>query len=180
MICNADGQECPCYVRLATTFYHARACALPLRLSSRALPLLWDFQRSVEEPTIPAMEFFIRDIECRWISPEKGRGIFAARDLPEGAIVEVSPVAVVPHDETFPACIQKLVLNHYLLYWTDTADAIGFGYLMLYNHGESPTASFTTDYENMCKIVRTRRAVAAGEELTIDYDIPLWFAPATS
>ncbi len=25
MIGNADGQECPCYVRLARTFYQARA-----------------------------------------------------------------------------------------------------------------------------------------------------------
>ncbi len=126
------------------------------------------------------MQFLIRDIECRFISPEKGRGIFVTRDLPEGAIVEVSPVAIVPHEHGFPKSVEPTVLHHYLLYWTEEADAIGFGYLMLYNHAEHPTASFTTDYDSHCKIVRTRRAVKAGEELTIDYDMPLWFAPSES
>ena len=100
----------------------------------------------------------------------KGLGVFAAADFAEGDTVEVSPVLTLPTNAYSPE------LQHHVLEWLpdERLEAIGMGYLMLYNHGTRPNVGFERLFA--CRAIRVfaRRSIALGEELTIDYGDP-WF-----
>jgi SET domain-containing protein len=59
--------------------------------------------------------------------------------------------------------------------WTDTEDALALGNINLLNHDENPNCRIENDFENMTKSVYSKRFINIDEELTIDYDCPLWF-----
>ena len=114
-------------------------------------------------------------------APGKGRGIFALRDFPAGTEIERSPVIVVPEDEMIHRPEQPTVFEQYLLYWSDEPGrelVMGGGFLMFYNHSHDPNIEFRTGPDPETMSVYTLRDVAAGEELTYDYDVELWFSPA--
>lgn len=54
---------------------------------------------------------------------------------------------------------------------------MGGGFLMFYNHGDEPNVEFEDGPEPETISVIALRDIAAGEELTYDYDIELWFTP---
>ena len=58
--------------------------------------------------------------------------------------------------------------------------AIGLGYLCLYNHSDTPNITFDHHYDSDEISVRATRDIAAGEELTLNYGVPLWFEDAGS
>jgi SET domain-containing protein len=74
-------------------------------------------------------------------------------------------------------------LNDYSLAWGEDVPgfeegkecAIGLGYLSLYNHSASPNVTFDHHYDENEISVHALRDIASGEELTIDYGVPLWF-----
>lgn len=115
-------------------------------------------------------------IVWRKISDEKGRGVFAARDIREGEVIEISPVV--------PVAKGNIVENGdapdgYLLQWdADTEGeeyAMPLGYVMLYNHSENPTIVIESDMEEYTMTVKAARDIKAGEELTWNYACELWF-----
>ncbi len=56
--------------------------------------------------------------------------------------------------------------------------AIGLGYLGLYNHARPSNVRLERHYDASEMSVHALREIAPGEELTIDYDVPLWFDPS--
>jgi uncharacterized protein len=114
--------------------------------------------------------------------PGKGRSVIAVADIAKGEIVEVSPVLPLAlKDSECPG------LNDYSLAWGEDVEgglgpqkdcAIGLGYLSLYNHAPAPNVTFEHRYDLDEIAVIALRDIAAGEELTIDYGVPLWFARA--
>jgi hypothetical protein len=56
--------------------------------------------------------------------------------------------------------------------------AIGMGYLGLYNHAKPSNVRLVRHYAENEMSIEALRDIEAGEELTIDYDTPLWFQPA--
>lgn len=103
----------------------------------------------------------------------RGRGVFASCDLKKNQIVEISPV--IPFKVQDIKRPQHFPLWDYQLAWRGKKDAIGMGYLMLYNHSLSSNATFTRDYKNKVIIVKAKRNIVKNEELTINYACPLWF-----
>ncbi len=108
----------------------------------------------------------------------KGRGAVAATAIAAGDILERSPVLPLAlKDSECPG------LNDYSLAWGEDVPgfqkgkecAIGLGYLSLYNHSEAPNVTFDHHYDDNEISVLARRDIAAGEELTIDYGVPLWW-----
>ena len=113
--------------------------------------------------------------------PAKGRGVVALRDLPDGAEVERAPVIVVPLADLLRRPERPTVLDQYLLYWSDEPGrelAMGGGLLMFYNHSAQPNVEFRDGPEPDTMSVVTLHAVRAGEELTYDYGVAVWFTPA--
>lgn len=115
----------------------------------------------------------------RKISDEKGRGVFACRDISKDEIIEISPVV--------PVAKGNIVENGdapdgYLLQWdTDTPGeeyAMPLGYVMLYNHSSEPTIVIESDLTEYTMTVKAARNIKAGEELTWDYACELWFDKA--
>ena len=124
-------------------------------------------------------------LEIRTV-PGKGRGVFARAFIPAGALIEESPVIVLPAADV--AVMRQTRLDHYLFYWDDpdapeSADhqpirAVALGYLSLVNHAKPANADFFPQPDALLIQLRAMRDIAAGEEITIDYGIPLWFDPA--
>jgi hypothetical protein len=58
---------------------------------------------------------------------------------------------------------------------------LALGYVSLYNHAYRPNAMYDKEYAGPAMIVKTLRAVLAGEEVTINYNwepedqTPVWF-----
>jgi SET domain-containing protein len=114
----------------------------------------------------------------------KGRGVVALRDIPEGAIIERCPVLIIPDQDR--AKTDKTVVFTYVYMWehgTTEQDlytgrgraGIALGLSSLLNHSASPTAVFTRLIDALELELRTSRSVRAGDEITIDYQMELWF-----
>jgi len=109
----------------------------------------------------------------------KGRGVVAIKPIARGEVVERSPVLAIAHEDS-----ERPVLKDYAFAWGEDVPgfepgkecAIGLGYLGLYNHGKPSNARLVRHYAQSEMSVEALRDIEAGEELTIDYDIPLWFA----
>ena len=105
---------------------------------------------------------------------DKGRAVLAMEDMSAGTTVEISPVLPftvkkIPQPENFE-------LWDYELEWQGEQDAIGLGLLSMYNHSSDSNVEMIRDFDEQTIEVRTKRAVKQGEELCIDYGVPLWFA----
>ena len=125
----------------------------------------------------------VADIDVNKIAwkriPGKGRAVIATAAIARGEMVECSPVLPLAlADSECPG------LTEYSLAWGEDAPgglapgkecAIGLGYLCLYNHSEAPNVTFDHRYDADEIAVHALRDIAAGEELTINYGVPLWF-----
>lgn len=118
-------------------------------------------------------------IVWRKISDEKGRGVFAMRNIQEGEVIEISPVV--------PVAKANVIENGdapdgYLLQWDAETEgeeyAMPLGYVMLYNHNDEPNIMIEADYEEYTMTVKASRNIKSGEELTWNYACELWFDEA--
>ncbi|WP_047153436.1 SET domain-containing protein [Aneurinibacillus tyrosinisolvens] len=110
-----------------------------------------------------------------------GRGIYAARDIKIGELIEESPVFVSPKTER--KYLKKTVVFDYCFNWgenyEDTAIALGYG--SLFNHSYNPNATFINNLANLTVDFYAIADIKEGEEITINYNgepedkSPLWF-----
>ncbi|MDZ4863809.1 MAG: SET domain-containing protein-lysine N-methyltransferase [Gemmatimonadota bacterium] len=106
----------------------------------------------------------------------KGRGLFAARAIAEDEVIEMAPVAII--DAAQASLLEETPLGHHYFHWDGDEDwrgAVAFGLVSLVNHAETANAGVWPDYERQCMILAALRPIAEGEEITIHYDIDLWF-----
>src|ERR1700749_1471614 len=109
--------------------------------------------------------------------PGKGRGVVATKPIARGEPVERSPVIPIAYDDS-----EKPGLSDYAFAWGEDVPgfeagkecAIGLGYLGLYNHSKQSNVKLERHYADNKMSIHALRDIAPGEELTIDYDIPLW------
>ncbi len=115
------------------------------------------------------------------ISP-KGKGVFTNVDLEAGLEVELSPVVVVPGKDR--PHLDQTRLHDYIFEW-DPEDLKGccmaLGWVPVYNHSYTANCEYEMDYAAETISIKTVRDIAAGEELTINYNgdwndvTPVWF-----
>jgi SET domain-containing protein len=107
------------------------------------------------------------------IHPKKGRCVFAKKKFRKNETIAVDPVIVLTLKET-----GKTALNNYTLWWKGRNKvALGLGVSVLINHGKDPNVVFKFDIKDKFVGVFAKRAIAKGEELSVDYKVPLWFDP---
>ncbi len=116
-------------------------------------------------------------------SQEKGRGIFATRHIPAGAIVFSCPYIVLGRKSNM---LFETELEHYVFrfpftrsgkpYERSNLSALVFGETSLLNHSDDPNCSWDWDVKARVHRTFTTRDIAEGEELTIDYcwDDEVW------
>lgn len=110
-----------------------------------------------------------------------GRGVFAARDIKKGELIEVSPILISPKEEW--EYLRKTVLFDYCFTWGEDYEqtAIALGYGSLYNHSYQPNAMFNNNSVNDTIDFYAIRDIKEGVEITINYNedaedqSPLWF-----
>ena len=113
-----------------------------------------------------------------------GRGVFCARDIPAGSLIEIAPVVIL-HDLTAEDIDDTSLYNYYFLWGvTNEVPAIVLGYGTLYNHSNDPNAGTEQDLNDHSVIFTAMRDIPAGDEICIDYrlglaDQPLWFEVQT-
>src|ERR1700730_1118802 len=94
--------------------------------------------------------------------PNRGRGIEATCDIPEGTIVVTTPCVAISKSELHAS------LALYAFRYGDQV-ALAFGDASFLNHSRSANCDYHADQVNKAIVVRTSRLVRRGEELTIDY-----------
>jgi SET domain-containing protein len=52
------------------------------------------------------------------------------------------------------------------------------GYTSLVNHSAAPNCTFIRHFDELALDLVASRDIAAGEEITFDYGMTLWFTPA--
>lgn len=110
----------------------------------------------------------VRDTESR-----KGLGVYAARAYHTGDVVERSPVVVfdLPAVGELPHEICVRMFNwQWLIDGSSGRQAIALGYGSLYNHGKVPNLRYVAVEGTHTLEFIALNDIAAGDELTIDYD----------
>jgi hypothetical protein len=112
--------------------------------------------------------------------PAKGRGVFAAAPIAKGTVVEAAPVVVVPPEQR--RLLDKTILHDYYFQWDDGPEgdgrgAVALSLVSLCNHSRRPNARVWRNEERDTLDLVALAAIAAGEEITIDYKCTLWFEP---
>lgn len=118
-------------------------------------------------------------IGWRKIDDEKGRGVFALRDIKKGEVVENAPVITVSKKNVKQ---NGEAPDGYLLDWDpDTKGeeyCMPLGYIMMYNHSKTPNLALENDMHDYYMTVTANRDIKKGEELTWNYNCELWFDEA--
>lgn len=100
---------------------------------------------------------------------KKGLGVFAARNIKEGEIVESAPVLVF--SPTDRKNLEKTPLSHYIYPWRSTRGAaLAFGYGSIYNHSYSPNADWKQNFKTQSMIYRAIKDIKKDEEITVNYN----------
>ena len=115
------------------------------------------------------------DIEIR-SDPAKGRGIFARTPIAAGTLIDAAPVIIVPAAQC--ALLDRTVLHDYYFRWgEDGSAAVALGLVSLCNHSRRPCAGVRRNHAQATLGLVAVAAIAAGDEITIDYNCRLWFQP---
>ena len=109
--------------------------------------------------------------------PNRGRGVVAIEPIRHGELIEASPVVRLLPDATPP---KTSPLYDYCFAWDEPpfVEAIAFGVPSLVNHSAAPNATIDCDLDTQSIRLLAARDIEAGEEITFDYGVPLWFAEA--
>lgn len=97
----------------------------------------------------------------------KGRGVFATRPIRSGELIERVPVLVLPVRELEEGAPPRLAA--YCFQWGRDTIALALGYGSLYNHSFRPNARYE-DVGPQTKLFSALRDIAAGEEITVNYN----------
>lgn len=114
----------------------------------------------------------------------KGRGIVAAEPIKKGELIERAPVLIIPEQDR--AKTDESVLFTYVFMWEkDTTEedlytrkgraGVTLGYTSLCNHSNDPNADFDRLIDEKLLDLYAVKDIAEGEEITIDYQMTLWF-----
>jgi SET domain-containing protein len=112
--------------------------------------------------------------------PAKGRGIFAREAIAAGTPIESAPVIIVPAAHC--PLLDRTILHDYYFHWDGDPDgegrgAVALGLVALCNHSRRPNARVRRNFAQDTLDLVALAPIAAGDEVTIDYNCPLWFDP---
>src|SRR5262245_4527547 len=108
----------------------------------------------------------------------KGRGVVAMQRIAAGTVIETAPVVLyrtkckrdeMP-DRSLPPELADLPHD-----WDEEHGCLVFGAMQFTNHSDVPNSSFARDIEALTMTFTALRDIEAGEEITIDYGISLWW-----
>ena len=106
---------------------------------------------------------------------KKGRCVFAGEKIAKGSIVTSDPVVTMPKAVVDAA---GLPFAAYPFAWNLTQHCVVLGVTSLVNHdGSDPNCHVSRNLRQQILGLIAKRDIEAGEEITYDYKVPLWFEP---
>lgn len=110
-----------------------------------------------------------------------GLGVFTDEAIEAGMVIEISPVIIMSLEER--KLLDQTLLHDYIFEWGENKDqcCMALGYVPVYNHSFTSNCEYGMDYDNGKISITTVRAIAAGEEIFVNYNgdwndaTPLWF-----
>jgi len=114
--------------------------------------------------------------------PNKGRGVVTLKKIAKDTVVEHSPVIVM--DAAARQLLDQTTLHDYIFVWGNNEDqcCMAQGYVSIYNHAIGSNCEYFMNFDDNTMQIKTVRDIAAGEELTINYngdwdnEEDVWFA----
>jgi hypothetical protein len=114
-------------------------------------------------------------------TPSMGLGVFTRSAIPKDQLIEESPVIVMSGEER--RLLDQTRLYNYIFEWGENSEAccMALGYIAMYNHSYASNCEYEMDFDAHTISIRTIRAIAAGEQLFINYNgdwddtRPVWF-----
>jgi hypothetical protein len=114
--------------------------------------------------------------------PNKGRGVVTLKKIAKDTVVEHSPVIVM--DAVARQLLDQTTLHDYIFVWGNNEDecCMAQGYVSIYNHAVGSNCEYFMNFDDNTMQIKTVRDIAAGEELTINYngdwdnEEDVWFA----
>lgn len=101
----------------------------------------------------------------------KGKGVFALRAFVKGEPVEVAPVLVLKGDfDDLPELLKTYVFDWSTLTGMPRCQAVALGFGSMYNHDNPASLVYVADGRASLMRYLAARDIAAGEELTINYN----------
>lgn len=103
--------------------------------------------------------------------PGKGRGVFTSKPIKAGAVIERAYVIVMSHEDRL--LIDQTRLYNYIFEWQPDGQELccmALGRVPLYNHAYNSNCEYYMEYEKEEMYIQAIRDIAAGEELTINYN----------
>jgi uncharacterized protein len=99
-----------------------------------------------------------------------GRGVFTRVALPNGHLIEIAPVIVMPAADRTQ--LDQTLLHDYIFEWGERREqcCMALGYVPLYNHSYESNCEYEMNYRKQIITIKTVREIAAGEELFINYN----------
>jgi hypothetical protein len=100
----------------------------------------------------------------------RGRGVYAARDIEPGEVVEVCPVLfVASRFDELPLELKRAVFAWGPLTGIE-GNVIALGYGGIYNHANPANLRYAADAESRCMLFRAAVEIPAGAEMTINFN----------
>jgi SET domain-containing protein len=124
-------------------------------------------------------------LEVKFISKNKGKGVFTKKDIKKEKIIDVAHIILVSNNDW--DLIKKTVLSKYSFEWDDPNckgkydSAISLSISQFINHSYNPNVRYRYNYKNRSIEYITIRDISKGEEITVNYngnpsdDSPVWF-----
>lgn len=107
------------------------------------------------------------NVELKYSNQIKGRGAFAKENYIEGDIIEICP-GIIQKTEDVDGKVRD-----YLFSYNKDNSMIGFGFCSMYNHSDSPNATWEILDKEKIKI-SVIKDIKAGEEIFVSYGDDYW------
>ena len=104
------------------------------------------------------------------LTEKKGKGVYTNDAIPEGVVIELSPVIVMKKEDRIH--LDQTLLHDYIFEWGTEKDkcCMALGFIPIYNHSYKSNCEYFMDFEEETIFVKTVRTIEKGEELTINYN----------
>jgi len=104
------------------------------------------------------------------LTEKKGKGVYTSDAIPEGVVIELSPVIVMKKEDRIH--LDQTLLHDYIFEWGIEKDkcCMALGFIPIYNHSYKSNCEYFMDFDEETIFVKTVRAIKKGEELTINYN----------
>jgi hypothetical protein len=99
----------------------------------------------------------------------KGLGVFAAKAIKSGELIESCPTILLNAKERKQA--EKTLLNYYIYPWKSTRTAsVVLGYGSVINHSFTPNTDWKQNFKTKRMNYRAIKPIKKGEEISVNYN----------